>query len=283
MYLLIFLLVILIICLIKEKDTEKFISDSKINKLKSNKYHTRIKIIENEKGKKKYFHNNRIDQKNKKMCKNNKTFNLEDIANFWFESGGKKKDCPSALIIASNNYNNKKKLFDDEEIDIGGLWNQGFYNISPRNFGFCVDYNNKRDYCCDAKMVQKSLYKPLKEYGNSYTCHNAPKKIPKGFVGEGNNNFIGKFCHVGGENFYKDKQYNINYGGKFQWSGGNCYKGCEYSNNSICNKICKDKYPFPYYYYNKFLDIFNIKETDKNKMESKALKISKDICNKVYN
>ena len=135
-----------------------------------------------------------------------------------------------------------------------------------------------------AKIVENALHKPSKKFGLAYTCYNAPKKIPKDFIGENNNNFIGKFCHVGGENFYKEKQSDIELGGKFQWGGGQCSEGCNYNNNSICkNNICNDEYPFPYYYYNKFLKSLGIIEKNKQKMESKALKISKDICKGVYN
>ena len=96
-----------------------------------------------------------------------------------------------------------------------------------------------------------------------------------------NSNFIGKFCHLGGENYYKEKQGDIKYGENFQWSGGQCYKGCQYTNNN-CNEKCDHKYPFPYYYYNKFLDIFDIDEKNEKNMEKKSFEIASKICKKKY-
>lgn len=202
--------------------------------------------------------------------------NVEDLAHIWKKSGASLKDCSPAIIIGSDNIKN---------IGIGGIWKQGFYNISPKKYGYCFDKGtNIENPCCSAKNVVNALNKPSNKFGVAYTCYNAPKKIPKGFIGENNNNFIGKFCHVGGENFYKEIQSDIELGGKFQWGGGQCSEGCNYNNNSICkNNTCNDKYPFPYYYYDKFLKSLGITEKNKKKMESKALKISQDICKGVYN
>ena len=229
----------------------------------------------------KYFNSRHYSHDNiyntSKLCSSNYNVkNVKELAKIWKYAGGSFNDCPSAIIIGSKNLNKD---------NLGGIWEQGFYNISPKKYGYCFDYGtNKENNCCSAKTVKNSLHKPSKYFGKAYTCYKAPKKIPKGFIGEGNNNFIGKFCHVGGENFYKEKQTDINIGAKYQWGGGQCSEGCNYSNNSFCkNNTCNDKYPFPYYYYDKFLKSLGITEKDKRKMKSKATDISKNICKKVYN
>lgn len=244
-----------------------------------------LKIKENYESKKddsflylRHYSNKNLRSINKKadFCSSKKNIkNVKDIAHVWKSSGGKLQDCPSAIIVGSDNIKN---------IGIGGIWKQGFYNISPKKYGYCFDKGtNIENPCCSAKNVVNALNKPSNKFGVAYTCYNAPKKIPKGFIGENNNNFIGKFCHVGGENFYKEKQSDIEIGGKFQWGGGQCSEGCNYNNNSICkNNTCNNKYPFPYYYYDKFLKSLGITEKNKKQMESKALGISKYICKQVY-
>ena len=256
-------IVILILCLSPYRIEENYISGSYKNFLYLRYYSKNGKL--------------KSTNRNSKFCSSESSIkNVKDLATVWKNSGGILEDCSSAIIIGSDNLKNN---------DIGGIWKQGFYNISPKKYGYCFDKGIKKENpCCSAKTVQHSLNKPSKKFGLAYTCYNAPKKIPKGFIGENNNNFIGKFCHVGGENFYKEKQTDIELGGKFQWGGGQCSEGCNYNNNSICkHNICKDEYAFPYYYYNKFLKSLGIKEKNKHKMESKALEISKNICKKVYN
>ena len=197
-------------------------------------------------------------------------FTINEIAKAWKKGGGELEDCPYALITSSDSFNKDKNKYVINNIGIGGIWKQGFYNISPKKYGYCFNKSrNGENPCCNVKEIKRTLKKPKKDLGYSYTCFNAPKKIPKGIVGEGNENYIGKFCHIGGENYYKEKQMDIKYDSIYQFSGGSCYKNC--TSNKNCQS-CKDKYEFPYYYYNKYLENKGYKNINKKNMKDKEIK-----------
>jgi len=223
---------------------------------------------------------------NESICKKN-NLTLKNIAEIWKMGGGKKEDCPAALIIASgeSKLTKDKKKIDVQKTNIGSLWQLPFYNISPNNYNDCHPDPNP---CCVVESVARTLEKPIKKFNLAYTCYNAPKIIPKGFIGEGNPNYIGRFCHVGGESYngkFQLKENKFTNDTSLQFSGGSCSKGCEINDNSTClkyNNKCPEKYSFPYYYYNKFLNLNGINNVVLDSMEKESMKIAKNICKKYY-
>ena len=194
-------------------------------------------------------------QASKGSCPYNETHNLsaQQIADAWIKGGGSKESCPAALIVASgegapagSGPSNFYSANASNGAGIGGPWQVEQHGDSP------ACYKNP---CCNATAVLSKLKR----------CETGPNKIPSktpkfnginsdvGYSGQGlgghQDNFIGPFCH-GPED--TPGNFGVMFGGGSKWE--KCEKGmyCRKNPLALVPVDNDNKYPFPWYYYDKY-------------------------------
>jgi len=184
--------------------------------------------------------------------KANQNVPWNDIAKDWVAGGGAPEDCPAALIVASG----ETSCTDEGCASVkGGLWQVTSPDAPPLSGCEDGDYNN----CCNVDYVRNHFYIDKSSqigcfgtFSNDY--NGVPDIVPQDHSGRGlggtQYNWIGPFCHAGAftcvpedEWCHSTTQSGID---GDNWGGGSQWKGEGRGNDQI--------FPFPYYYYAKFLE-----------------------------
>ena len=197
---------------------------------------------------------------NIKTCpvyKNFQKVSFEDIAQQWKEGGGSEDDCPAALIISSGEV--PCESGECYMVD-GGVWQITSPDTEPNSkcnsfYGTNALYNN----CCGADNVRTHLYTDTSGKISCFGNFNNDVKVPNivgkdhsgGGLGNIQYNWIGPFCHQGGftcastSNDCKSSLQTSTEGDN--WGGGSKWIGMGTTGDY------DQLFPFPYYYYGKFL------------------------------
>ena len=180
-----------------------------------------------------------------------------NIAQDWITGGGAKEDCAAALIIASGETSCTK---DGCNAVQNGLWQVTSADTPPLsgcedgNFNNCCNVDLVRNHFHTDKGYQVSCFGNYSKNSSGVPDIAVPDIVPSDHSGRGlggtQYNWIGPFCHTGAFTCDPDDEYchsSIQTGiDGDNWGGGSQWKGEITSNKQI--------FPFPYYYYAKFLE-----------------------------
>lgn len=175
--------------------------------------------------------------------------NFEDIARDWINGGGAKEDCPAALIIASG-----ESVCSEGKCEIPNN-NSGIWQVTSP-IGSSQDCTQSNNNCCLTTWVKQHFYSDSGDgnitcLGNFNGSNPVPdivrQDLPGGGLGGKQYNWIGPFCHAAA--LQCDKT-NLNCKGTPQ--SGN--SGVNWGGGSLWNGKSEQIFPFPYYYYAKFIN-----------------------------